>query len=139
MFAQLLSGSPVSGLVFAYHCLLPASWVTGVFELQFASVYASSAPIVLHLTVMMFSISISGMPNHACLFLGTTMKLHILCLLLHSNFTLHIPQLCYCCLVICFSLMFVFLVAANCSIVALGNNFFYMYNGTIFPSLPIST
>ena len=37
-----------------------------------------------------------------------------------------------------FSLIFISLVATNCPIVALGNNFLYKYNGSIFPSLPVS-
>ena len=32
-----------------------------------------------------------------------------------------------------------FFFATNCSLVLLGNNFLYMSNGMIFPSLPIST
>ena len=35
--------------------------------------------------------------------------------------------------------IFVFLVATNCSFVALGNNFLYIYNCIMFPSLPVST
>ena len=57
------------------------------------------------------------------LFPGTTKKLHILHLLLFSNVTLHMPN----CIIVdwlyIFSLTFVSFVAANCSSVALGNNF----------------
>ena len=35
--------------------------------------------------------------------------------------------------------MLLFLVATNCSFVAIGNNFLYMCKGIMFPSLPVST
>ena len=38
-----------------------------------------------------------------------------------------------------FNWIFVFLVAANCSFVALANNFLYMCTDIMFPSLPVST
>ena len=133
------SGLPVSGLVFVKYCPLPALQVFGVFVLQLASLSSSSVPIVLQLILRMLNNSMSGMPNNACLYPGTTKKLHILCLLLCSNFTLHMPSFVNVVWLCIFSLMFVFLVATNCSIVALENNLLYMYNGIIFPSLSVST
>ena len=47
--------------------------------------------------------------------------------------------LCYWCSGICFSFIFVFLVAANCSLVALGNNILSIYNDIMFPSLLVTT
>ena len=121
-----------------WYCFpLPASQVTGVFVPQLASSSASSMPVVLQLVVRMFSISISGIPsNNACPFPETTKILHILCLLSCSNFSVHMPNCVIVVWLYVFSLMFVFLVAANCSIVAWGNNFLYMYKCIIFPFYP---
>ena len=55
------------------------------------------------------------------------------------SFNPHMPNCVIVVQVYIFSLMFVSVFAANCSIVALGNTFLYMYNGIIFPSLPMST
>ena len=38
-----------------------------------------------------------------------------------------------------FGLIFIFPVATNCPVVALRNNFLDIYNGIMFPSLPVST
>ena len=53
------------------------------------------------------------MPNDAWPFPGTTKKLHSLCLLLCSTFTLHIPNWVIVVWLYIFSLIFVFLVAAS--------------------------
>ena len=64
---------------------------------------------------------------------------YILSLLLHSIFTLHMPNCVTVAQLYVKNLIFVSPVAANCSIVTLGNNFLYMYTGIIFQSLPMST
>ena len=84
VLVQLLSGP-----AFAQCCSLPISWVLCLFVLQFASSSSFSEPIVLQHIVSMFSNLISGIPNNAYPFPGTTKKLHILHFLLHFNFTLH--------------------------------------------------
>ena len=53
--------------------------------------------------------------------------------------TLHLPNCVIVVWLYVFSLLFVFVFATNCSIVALGNNILYVYNGITFPSLPMST
>ena len=82
-----------------------------------------TVPIVFQLIVSMLSKLIPGIPNDACPFPGSTRKLHILCLLLCSTFTLHIPNCVIVLQLYILSLMFVSFVAVNCSTVALGNNF----------------
>ena len=60
------------------------------------------------------------MPNKACLFPGTTKKLHILHLLLCSVFTFHMPN---CVIVVLLYVSdLIFLVTANHSSVTLENN-----------------
>ena len=110
-----------------------------VFVLQLNPPSVSFIPLALQFTVSMFSISISSMPNNACPFPGTTKEAQIFCLLLCSIFSLH---LCNCVNIVqlyFFSFIFVFFVTANCSVVALGNNFLNIYNSIMFPSLPVST
>ena len=109
-----------------------------VFVLHLMALSVSCVPIVLQFIVRMFSISISGMPNNACPFPGTTKKLKTF-LCYYVLFLLCICLIVYCCLVICFTWIFVFLVATNYSVVALENNFLYICNSIIFPSLPVST
>ena len=81
----------------------------------------------------------SGMPNKACTFPGTTKNLHVFSSLLCSMFTLHMPH----CVIIfkfyVFNLMFLILVTTNCSFVAKGNNLLYKCKGIMFQSLPVST
>ena len=64
----------------------------------------------------------SGMPNKACLFPGATKNLHIFCTLL-CLFLHYICQIVLLLMLYIFNWTFLFLVAANCSFVALGNNF----------------
>ena len=133
VFVQLLPGSPVSGLVFVYCCPHPALQVIGVcVTCYWHLLSAFSGPIVLQCIVRMFKISMSGMPNNACPFPGTIKKKHILHLLLYYTFTLYITNYVIVVWIYIFSPVFVFLVAANCSIIALGSNFLYMYNGIMF-------
>ena len=80
--------------------------------------------------------SMSGMPNNACHFLGTTMNVYIICLIWCSIFTFHFPY-CVIVLLFVFNWMFLFLVATSCSFVDLGNNLLYKYKGIMFPSLPV--
>ena len=96
-------------------------WLVSLYGNLHLFLLPLSVPIVLQIIVRMFSISISGMPNNGCPFLGTIKKLYTLslCSIFHSTYA----YLCYCWSVVHFGLMFVYLVATNCSIVALGNNF----------------
>ena len=87
----------------------------------------------------MFSVLMSGIPNKGCPFPGTTKKLHIICLLMCSIFTLHMPNCVFIVLLYFFNWIFLFLVAANCSFVGQGNNLLYKCKGIMFPSLPVST
>ena len=48
-------------------------------------------------------------------------------------------QLCYCCYVVCVNWEFLFLVATNCSFVALENNVLNSCKSIMFPSLAVST
>ena len=74
----------------------------------------------------MFSLSVLGMPNKVCPFPGTKKNLQIFCLLLYSNFTLNMLNCVIVVLLYVFNFMLCSLVAANCSFVALGNNFLYV-------------
>ena len=85
-----------------------------VFVLQLLALSVSCVSIVLQFICIMFSVSISGMPNKACLFPGTSKSLHVFCLLLCSIFTLHIPNYVIIVLLHIFNWMFLFLVVANC-------------------------
>ena len=60
--------------------------------LPFMSLSFLSAPTVFQLMVSMFSNLISGIPNNACPFPGTTKKLHTSHALLGSTVTLHMPN-----------------------------------------------
>ena len=73
-------------------CSHPAPWLLAVSVLHLTALSVSFVPIVLQVIVRMFSISVSGMPNNACPFPGTAKKLQILCLLLFSIFSLHMPN-----------------------------------------------
>ena len=112
--------------VFAQCWSFPASWVWHLLVLQFTSLSLLLVPIVMQLIVNMFSNLISGIPNKACLFPGTTKKFHILHLLLFSNVTLHMHN----CIIVdqlyIFTLIFISFVAANCPTFTLGNNFLKM-------------
>ena len=88
---------------------------------------------------MLFSVSLSGMPNKACTFPGTTKNVHIFCLLLCSIFTLHLPNCVIIVLSYVFNWMLLFLVVADCSFVALGNSLVHKCKGIMFLSLPVST
>ena len=79
--------------------------------------------------VYMFNMLMSGIPNKACLFPETTNNLHIFCLLLCCVFTLYMPYCLTVVLLYVFNWMFLFLVAANCSSVAIGNNLLYLWKG----------
>ena len=106
-----------------------------------AGIGSISFPIstVFQFICRMFSVSMSGMPNKACPFPGTTKNLHIFYLLLYSIFTLHMPN-CVILLLYVFNWMFLFFVATNCFFfVALGDNLFYKCKSIMFPSLPVST
>ena len=111
----------------------------GVFKLQLASLYVSFVPIVLQFIVSMFRISIHGMPIKACLFPGTTKRVQIFSLSLCNSFTLQMPKCVIVVQLYIFNFLFIFLVVANCSIAALGNNFLNIYNGFMSPPLPVST
>ena len=109
-----------------------------MFELHLATVSVSCEPIVLQFILRIFSVLMSGMPKRACHFPETTNKLQIFSLLLWS-----ILPFLYLIVLLLFSYvlvgLFVSLVAANCSFLALGNNFLYICNGIIFSSLSVST
>ena len=81
----------------------------------------------------------SGMPNKACPYPRTTKTLYIFCLLFCSIFILHASNCVIIVLLYVFNWMFLVLITANCSFVALGNNPLYMCKGFMFPSLPVST
>ena len=110
-----------------------------VFVLQLLALSVSYVSIELQFKCIMFSMSMSGMPNKACPFLGATKNLHIFCLLLHYVFTLHMPNWVIIVLLYVFNWMFLFSAAANCSFVSLGNILLYKCKGTMFPSLPVFT
>ena len=110
-----------------------------VFILQLLAQSVSCVSIMLQFICVMFSLSMSCMPNQGCPLSGTTNNLHVLCLLLCSVFTFTYAQLCWYSSVMCFNGIFLFLVTANCSFVALGNNLLCKCRGIIFPLLPVST
>ena len=60
--------------------------------LQFMPFYSFSVLIVLQFIFQMFNNSMSGIPNHAYPFPGTTKKMHFLCLSLFLISTLHLPN-----------------------------------------------
>ena len=60
-----------------------------------------------------------------------TKNLHILFLFLCSIFTVHVPNWVIVVLLYIFNCIFTIFVAANCSLVILGNNFLYMCNGVM--------
>ena len=106
-----------------------------VFVLHLSVVLASCASVVLQFTFIVFSMSMSGMPNKAYLFLELQ-RIHHFCLLWWFIFTLHIPN-CVIVLLYVFNWTFLFLVAPNYSFVA-WNNLLYICKG-MFPSLVLST
>ena len=110
-----------------------------VFVLQLSVLSFLCVPIMMQFIFMTLSVSMSGIPNKAFPFPGTTKSLHIFCILLFSNLALHMPSCVIVTLLHVFTLMFLFLVAANCSIVALGNSFLDKCKGIILQSLSVST
>ena len=87
VLSQLLPGP-----VFAQHCSLPTPRTLSFLMLQFVPFFSISIPIVLQFIFEMFNNSMSGMPNNASPFPGTTKKMHFLCLSLFSVSTLHVPN-----------------------------------------------
>ena len=86
--------------MYLYNSFLPCVCIVLVISCTLGdgcvcTAFASSIscdPILLQFIVIMFSISISGMPNSACPFPGTTKKLQVFYLLLCSIFTFHMPN-----------------------------------------------
>ena len=66
------------------------------------------------------------------------MNLQFLSLLLCCNCTLQMPHCVIAVLLYVFNSMLSFLIVANCSFAALGNNFLYMCKGIMFQALPVS-
>ena len=64
----------------------------------------------------------SDIPTNTCLLLRTT-KIHIFYICLCSTCTVHVPNWVIVVLLHIFNNIFLFLVVANCSFVALGSNF----------------
>ena len=108
-----------------------------VFVLHLLALSVSCVSIVLKFIVIIFSMSMSGIPKKACLFSATTRNFQIVCLLLCCNFTLHMPNCVTVVLLCVFNCMLLFLLAANCSFVAIGNKFYTCVK--TFPSVHVYT
>ena len=114
---------PVSTL---YHvCVaLHMSWtlVDGCVCTVVISTVSSVCNYCAAIYIIMLSMSISGIPNKACLFLGTKMNLHIL-YIIYSIFTLLVPNNCV--IVLCFNWMFLFFGCCQLFFCCPGNHYLY--------------
>ena len=106
-------------------CFLHCVCTSGISLICAAVTFPPSCSLRIELMFMfmILSTSMSGMTNKACPFPGMTKNLHILCLLLCSIFTQHVPNWVINVLLYVFICILSSFVTANCSLVILWNNF----------------
>ena len=98
----------------------------------------SSASMESMFTLIMLSAVVSGMPSSAYPFSGTTENSHFLLLFLCTIITAHVCSWVMNVLLYIFNFMWFLMVFMSWDSVTLRKNFLNIYQGIIFPSLPVS-
>ena len=106
-----------------------------VFVQHLSPMSVSWVSIVLKFIAIMFSVSISGMPNKVCPFLRTTKNMQYFHLLSCYNLSLPIPKSVIVVLVYVFNCMATIFGWCHLFFCCLRKQFLYMCKGITFPSL----